>query len=322
MKFKNIPRDYLPIILDRLTRFEPAYIRYKRVFDDVINKFGIGFKLNSLALDEQILIVEDIFTNSFGEEITAENNNLLNAYLIELEKKYFKFNEVSYQYLSTRINISKLLGKVNDISKLTKNAFWISEFNNVETFTKIREDKELLYPIEKIIICEGQTEFNLLSSILKLFGVNLDKLGYLIIQAGGKNQVARKFYSMLEYVNLPFFILLDKDAQEIKRLVEPKLRNIDKSYILNSGEFEDLIPKNVLLKAINCIHEFDFNCIYDDFDDNVSMVKNLEYVHKKYGFGEFKKARFSLMLKEYIENNCTKDDFIGSEINDIIKALL
>ena len=37
MKFKQIPNEYFITILDRLTRFEPACVRYKRVIDDIIN---------------------------------------------------------------------------------------------------------------------------------------------------------------------------------------------------------------------------------------------------------------------------------------------
>ena len=39
MKFKQIPSDYFLTILDRLTRFSPAHIRFKRVFDDIISKW-------------------------------------------------------------------------------------------------------------------------------------------------------------------------------------------------------------------------------------------------------------------------------------------
>ena len=44
-------------------------------------------------------------------------------------------------------------------------------------------------------------------------------------------------------------------------------------------------------------------------------------IYKKYGFGEFKKAKFAAQLKEYIESNCTKEDFKNSEIIEIINAL-
>ena len=89
----------------------------------------------------------------------------------------------------------------------------------------------------------------------------------------------------------------------------------------DSGEFEDLIPKNILQNAINLAHSCDYNCIFDDFKDDVSMVLNLENIYKKYGFGEFKKAKFALILKEYIEKYCTKGDFSGSEITKIVELI-
>ena len=141
------------------------------------------------------------------------------------------------------------------------------------------------------------------------------------IPAGGKNQVARKYYQMIEYTKIPLFILLDKDAKSIKELIEPKLRPIDSLYLINSGEFEDLIPKNILQNTINCVHSSDFNCIWEDFDDNLTMVNNLENIYKKYGFGEFKKAKFALDLKDYIQTFATRETFKDSEIVDIINAL-
>ena len=65
-----------------------------------------------------------------------------------------------------------------------------------------------------------------------------------------------------------------------------QIRPNDKIYLINSGEFEDLIPKNILQKTINSVHCNDLNCIFDDFNDELSMVDNLENIYKKYGFGE------------------------------------
>ena len=126
---------------------------------------------------------------------------------------------------------------------------------------------------------------------------------------------------MLEYTKIPFFILLDKDAQATSELIKPKLRAKDELYLINCGEFEDIIPKNILQKTINYVHCNEYNCIFDDFLDDCSMVENLENIYKKYGFGEFKKAKFAQNLKEYIEKNCTNSDFINSEIVEIINAL-
>lgn len=318
MKFKQIPDEYFITILDRLTRFEPAYKRFSRVYDDIINKFSINIKAKDLNIEEKIALVEEIISYSIGQNEDLYINNVLT----ELEEKYFKYNPESYQYLSSRFNLKGAINKVNNFANLPKNILWLKEINNnkLDLF-KLREEKSLLYPIEKIILCEGQTEFTLLETIFKLFNIDLNELGYMPIAAGGKNQVARKYYEMIEYTNLPFFILLDKDANTIKELIEPKLRPCDYLYLINSGEFEDLIPKIILQNTINTSHSCDFNCIFDDFDDNNTMVHNLENIYKKYGFGEFKKAKFALDLKQYIEKNCIKSDFENSEIIEIIQAL-
>ena len=108
MKFKKIPQEYYITILDRLTRLEPACVRYKRVFDDIINKFCIDEKLKNLSLEDEINIVEEIFNADLGQN----NSSYINDILIELEKKYFEFNELSYQYQSARLNYSSLLNNI------------------------------------------------------------------------------------------------------------------------------------------------------------------------------------------------------------------
>ena len=318
MKFKKIPKEYFPTILDRLSRFEPANIRYKRVFDDIINKFSISEKLKNLTLEDEIALVVEIFNSS----VIENNDYYINDILRKLEDKCFNFNSESYQYLSARINLSAMINEIQNYDNLAKNVIWLKKISDEKKdIYQLRKEYSLIYPIEKIILCEGQTEYTLLDTIFKLFNIDINKLGYIPIAAGGKNQVARKYYKMQEYTKTPFFILLDKDAYSIKELIEPKLRKCDTLYLLKCGEFEDLIPKIILQKTINYIHKNEYNCIFDDFSDDNSMVENLEFIYKKYGFGEFKKAKFALELKEYIENNCTKEDFTSSEIVEIIKIL-
>ncbi|MBQ7287404.1 MAG: ATP-dependent endonuclease, partial [Candidatus Gastranaerophilales bacterium] len=308
-----------PTLLDRLTRFEPAYIRYKRVFDDIINKFCLDEKAKNLTLEDEIQYVEEIFNSSLKAGVS---DDYINDILTDLEEKYFNFNQESYQYLSARLNIQGMIDEIEITQNSPKNLIWLKEISkNKKNITQLRGEKSLLYPIEKIILCEGQTEFVLLETIFNLFNLDLNKLGIYTIAAGGKNQVARKYYQMIEQTKIPFFILLDKDAQPIKELIEAKIRPNDKIYLINSGEFEDLIPKNILQRTINSVHCNDLNCIFDDFNDELSMVDNLENIYKKYGFGEFKKAKFALELKEYIEKNISKEDFKNSEIIDIIENL-
>ena len=318
MQYKKIPNEYFIIILDRLTRFEPAYIRYERVINDILSKYYNNNHKN-LSTEEKIYHCNEIINLSVNSDI---NDFYLNDILTELERKYFEFNELSYQYLSARFNLYGLIQEIQKINELPINVAWLKEINkNRKDVYSLRNEKSLLFPIEKIILCEGQTEYTLLESVFKLFGFDFSKNGIKVIPAGGKNQVARKFYQMLEHVKMPFFILLDKDAEPIKELIEPKLRPIDRIYLLESGEFEDLIPRNILQKTINTVHSNELNCIWDDFNDNLSMVNNLEFIYRKYGFGEFKKAQFAQELCEYVTENCTKEDFSNSEINKILHAL-
>ncbi len=314
---KAVPVEYYTTILDRLTRFEPAYIRYGRVFDDLISKFGSNLKIKDMSVKDKIQAVQDIFAS----ELFNDKPDYITTVLTELEKKYFIYNEVSYQYLSCRLNISGLLSRIENSVKLPKNLFWLKNLSDNINLKNIRNEKSLLYPIEMLLLCEGETERIVLSTILKLLNCNLDKMGIMLIAAGGKNQVARKYYSMLDYIKLPCFILLDKDALEVKSFIDAKIRDIDSVYLINSGEFEDLIPENILINTLNFIHNTEIHCKSEDFDDNYSAVCNLENICKKYGFGEFKKAHFAQNLKEYIEKYCTKDDFIHSEISEIVKAI-
>ena len=319
MKFKKIEPEYFPVILDRLTRFEPAYIRFKRVFNDIINKYCINTDSKAYSIADTISIVEDIFSYTLN---TPPTSCFISDILYGLEDKYFNKNETSYQYLSARLNISSILDKLDDNAKLTKNVIWLKNLSE-DSFdlVKLRESKKLLYPIEKILLCEGETEKILLNTMLNFSNVDMDKLGILLIAAGGKNQVARKYYEMIEYTKTPFFILLDKDATETKHQIELKQRDKDEIYILSSGEFEDLIPVQILANAINMAHSADFHCKIDDFQSEVSTVHNIEQIYRKYGFGDFKKADFAKILKEYIIKNADKSAFSGSEITQVANKL-
>lgn len=329
MKFKKIEKEYFPTVLDRLFRLEPASNRYKRVFDDIINKFSIEKKLKNLTQDEEISLVKEIFNSSFeNKEDFNELNNLLNLIILQIEKNTFSRNELSENYLSVDLNLAKMIKETDFSNCNTKNVKWLkkiienkellADFNNLKI---LRKKEALLYPVEKIILCEGQTEFILLETLFKLFNFDLDKEGIFVMASGGKNQVARNYYKMRDYIKLPFFILLDKDAYQIKKLIQPKLRQNDKIYLIKNGEFEDLIPKEILVKTINDIHKNEFNCSTADFDDNLTMVNNLENIFKKYGLKEYKKADFAKELKNFIEQNSTSDDFIESEIKQILEEL-
>ena len=319
MNFKKIPPNYYLTIIDRLTRFEPACVRYSRVFQDIINKFALSVSKKELSLKEQIQIASQLLNNDTEPN---EFDLYIQKYLIELEQKYFKFDETSYQYLSCRINYSSIIKNISNLKEIPKNVLWLKSIIENKNFSnELRFENSLLYPIEKIILTEGETERILLNTLVSMFDVDFDKLGYLLISAGGKNRVARKYYEMSEYVNLPFFILLDNDAYAIKELIDVKLRAQDKIYILKSGEFEDLIPKKVVIETLNYIHNNEYKANLSDINSGLKMSENIAEICKKYGFGEYKKANFARMLKEFIKTKDFKSDFINSEIAHVAELL-
>jgi len=321
MKFKLIPSDYTSYICDKISRFKPAKIRFKTLFDDILNKFYLESDLSSLDDVERSNIAVKILNESFKK---SEDDIKFKTLFLELEKKYFRTDINSALYLSYDIPYCSIIGSIQDDNKLPKNTLWLKNLLNNNSFDiyKLRNDLSLLYPLDGIILCEGQTEYTLLADILKLFNIDLNKIGYLVYPAGGKNQVARKYYELVEYLKLSIFILLDSDAVQVQKLIETKLRKTDKLYLIQSGEFEDLIPDELLLKTINFIHKNDYNCTKEDFNYDMPKSHILENIYKKYGYGEFKKAQFSKELDEYIIKNCSKADFSDSEINTIINELL
>ena len=74
MKYKKIPKDYIKICADRLTRFKPVYEKYERVFSDILNKFLICAPdnlsdKNHLSIEDFCAMAVEIFNQSIPYEI-------------------------------------------------------------------------------------------------------------------------------------------------------------------------------------------------------------------------------------------------------------
>ena len=119
----------------------------------------------------------------------------------------------------------------------------------------------------------------------KICDFDFDKYGIQVISAGGKNQVVKLFYAFAELSKLPIFVLLDSDAKSNYNQILPKLRKIDKIHILKSGEIEDILPKDLILRTLND-YFVNLNSIDDTEFEDSRMVKNLEEIFKKKGFHE------------------------------------
>lgn len=314
MKYKKILKNYVKICVDRLTRFKPAGEKYERVFLDILNKHLISDKKEVDLIKTAVEI--------FNESIPFDSDPFLNDLILKEEEKAFKINESERRFLNSGLNFSGAIKYISDEENLPLNLkrLCLLEKNRKMPLKDLRHQYSLLYPIEKVILCEGATEEILLPKFASETGYDFNKEGVLLLGAGGKNQVARKYYKMVENIKLPVFILLDFDANETKEVIEPKLRQKDEVYLIKTGEFEDILSKELIIDSINFNFSNNLHCGIEDFDSNLKMTKNLHNVFKNKGFGEYKKADFAKMVKNYIENNpnSIQKRYLTPEIEEII----
>lgn len=303
------------ISIDRLTRFKYTEQKYLRVFFDVIlsNLIEPKFRKKDLeVMDYSSLkyfaenIINTSLTSILGE---VENTLNINKKLKNYENQIFNLNDNINILLDNSINYDAFIKFVTENS--VQNLQWLKtlspEFKN-----KIKTK----FPIKEVIIVEGITEETLLPVFAKQCGFNFDEKGIQIVSAGGKNQVVKMFYLLSEQLKLPIFVLLDNDAQENYNQIKPKLRKTDKIHLINGGEFEDILPKELILRTLND-HFANLNSIEESEFIDESMVKNLEEIFKKKGFHEFKKAEFAQLIK----NNVNSKNDVSVEIEQIIKEL-
>lgn len=351
IKIKPLTKAQIIISLDRLTRFKPTEEKYLRVFKDILvsNLISPVFKKNQLEkMDYEILTkyVEDIFDYSLqilnyptrraerpippskgraashGSGMRSLN---INEKLLKYEKSVFKFDENVEKLLSNKIDYAAAL-KLFDVgmaiptyvskNDLPLNLAWLKSLSQDADQFQNREKFGLKFPIEKVVIVEGITEEILLPKFAKILGYDFDKAGITLISAGGKNQVVKLFYKLSESLKLPIFVLLDSDAKENFAQIKPRLRNHDKVHVLESGEFEDILPITLIKRTLNQHPQIYSNVLLDDLRQGSKMTEILQEVLKQRGL-EFKKAEFASMVADNVQ---TQKD-ISPEIECVISLL-
>ena len=125
------------------------------------------------------------------------------------------------------------------------------------------------------------------------------------------------YYELIDEVKIPIFVLLDRDAEENIRQIQPKLRAIDKIHLVSCGEFEDLLPKSLIVKTVNSHFENFLTITEDDLNLPLPTAKVLEELFRTKGLHEFKKAEFAKLVRENISENAD----ISGEITQIIKEI-
>ncbi len=323
IKIKPLTKSQLIISIDRLTRFKNTETKYLRVFKDILTNNLIAPKFKKTELDEMDYnnlknLAEDIINFSLASlNITSDNDLTINQQLYDYEQSVFEISNQTKKLLKNKINYKGFLELLTENE--VKNLLWLKELSNCDDVRKIRQEKSLHFPVEKVIICEGITEETLLPVFAKIYGFDFEKDGIHIISAGGKNQVVKTYYQLSETLKLPIFVLLDKDATENLVSIEARLRETDSVYILNCGEFEDLLTKELLERTLNYAFEnislVDLNML----DEKLPRVKVLEEIFRNRGLHEFKKSEFANFVKLNVKdkNDLSKEII---KILDEIKA--
>lgn len=319
-KVKPLTKEQILISLDRLTRFKFTEEKYLRVFKDIIISNLIYPKFKRQELDETdygVLsqLAETIFNISLESLNISDSDYKINKELKMYENALFNLDCEVQKLLDNKINYAAAITLIDDKSPI--NLKWLKSLSSSGDVRILRELHSLRYPLEKIVICEGITEEILLPEFSRLLGYDFDKNGVYIWSAGGKNQVVKIFYKLAERLRLPIFILLDKDAVENSREIEPKLRDIDKIYLLESGEFEDILPVSLVEKTLTYATEN----ISFHLPENIEAGHTVEFLEdffKHRGMHEFKKAEFAAMVKKNLSENIDVSDEIKNVVNAIM----
>lgn len=295
IKFKPICEDRLLFYLTKLFKFKKPTQKIKKVYLDIINKYLISPKLN----------LEHYILNNINETVQIIET-IWNSSIYEIYKVNYDYSDI-------------LIQNLNQI-------FILNEFEK-----KIFESKIILEPLikkaglnlnipttKKLILTEGITEQLLLPRFAQVYGYDFEQNNIELIQAGGKNQVAKYYLDYINYVKIPIVILLDSDAKTIYDILKPKLRKSDKIILLQNGEFEDLLLSSLIKKAINSNFKNVVQINISDIDKNISKVEALEKLYRVKCLGDFQKGEFAKLIEKNISN---KTHLSKSIINilDIIK---
>lgn len=327
MKFKILTKEQIIISLDRLTRFKNTKEKYLRVYSDILVSSLIEPKLKKTDFEKKdfVILTEWVteIVNVSIDKISADTNLIstdnewVQDFLRNYENSVFVNDDETQKLLNNHINFNKAINLIpNDCSI---NLRWLRSIIKNERAEKsdlkeIRSKHLLKYPIEKVLLVEGITEEILLPVFSKFLGYDFYAEGVQIIPAGGKNQVVKMYYKLAEELKIPIFLLLDRDAEENIKQIMPRLRNIDKIHLVSCGEFEDLLPKSLIIKTVNSHFKNFLSISEQDFSGDLATVKILEEIFKTKGLHEFKKAEFAKLVSAEIVSN--------TDISDEIKAII
>ena len=174
-----------------------------------------------------------------------------------------------------------------------------------------------------LALVEGQSEAILLPAFARLLELDLDELAVQVIASGGSQQVARRYLSFRDLVNIPIFCLLDADAAESAALIEDSLREDydDELFVLASGELEDAFSYEFLMTVL--AHQMRLQGHIIDTDLSQAQLKiprqgkrkgALERLFRAGGLGDFDKVEFAQIAADMLKSK----DEVPEELRDFL----
>lgn len=285
-----------------------------------------------LALEDLALYSpKELLASSIDARADIEENELI-TFCRSLGYKTNKVVSDCYLEYSKHnlLNISGLLSFIKTVKTSSlhiKRLIKLNEIINTKSSLifqesiKLREDNLFGFPISGVVIAEGITEEKLLPLFAKIQGFDFQKVGVKLLSAGGKNQVARMYNELKDILNVPIFVLLDEDAKSIFDVIDKILKPKDGMFLIPEGEFEDILPKTLVFKALNKHFKLSNTVSLEEITSNNSMCSLLNDLWKEKGFGSFNKSLFAEIIAENIE---AKEDLSPTlvEIIEKIKVLI
>lgn len=321
MKIKSLTKEQILLSIDRLTRFKNPETKYLRVFKEIIlhNLINPNFnkhELDSMDYEDLKKYAQEIINFSI-QQISSENlnNHYINEKLYNYEITTFNNDKNTKKLLKNEIDYTSILKFIDNNSP--KNLRWLKAIATTSNIEEERKKECFKFPIEMVILAEGATEETLLPEFAKLCDFDFDQNGIYLIPAGGKNQVVKLYYELSEILKIPIFVLLDKDGVQSVQEITPKLRKTDKIYIIQCGEFEDMLSKDLVERTLNYELQNISETNIAFAEEPGHRVKYLEEIFKNRGMHEFKKVEFSQMIKKNIKS---KYD-LTPEITNIIEEI-
>lgn len=320
-KFKKISEDEQKVYLRRFNRFKYPPDKRQRVYSQILTGYTIEPKIS-----------KKIFDTLLPAEIDEMVSCIWNDSFTKMP-----FNQAFFENEVRCFNSKKMLEDILGMSLE-------EDFNNV-VLEKIITDAGYEYPAEvrnydelyialqrqyalnlpdlefakvnKVLLVEGATEEILLPEFSKLLGFDFEKEGVFLVASGGKNQVVKDYLAYKENLNLPMAVVLDSDAKEQYDNINSIARVQDNLFLIEEGEFEDLLDAKLILKALN--HEFkntaQFNI--EDLQGDLSMCDKLYDLYKIKGVGEFKKVEFAKIIFDAVSNKSE----IGEKLEKLIQII-